>query len=134
MIRTFEEYTHSMTEFEINIVVPIITKQLELCIGKENALTNSTLIKSLSIREIKTSEPRIRHIIHVLRVSDTIPFLIATSKGYYISNDIDEINEYIGSIEDRLRSIYDIRRSLKRQLKYKSEYKSAVQMQLNLCL
>ncbi len=132
MIKNFEDYTHVITDYEMNNIVPRLISILQLRIGKELAITNGNIVKDFANGQIHTSEPRIRHIIHVLRVSDTIPFLIATSKGYYISNDIDEINDYIQSIEDRLRSIYDIRRSLKRQLRNKHEYKSAVQMQLNL--
>lgn len=135
MIRNFEEYTSELSEEEIKYIVPRLLKILILTIGKDKALTNKQIVKDINIvnqihvpietkgsliileHQVKTSEARIRHMIHVLRVSDMISCLIATSKGYYISNDKQEIETYIGSVDDRLRSIYQIRRALKRQLK-----------------
>jgi len=144
MIRNFEEYTSEMTEDEINYIIPRLIKMLTLAIGKGNALTNRKIVYDINIRnavtkpdpsgeyrkQVTTSEPRIRHMIHILRVSDAIPCLIATSAGYYISNDRQEIETYMGSIDDRLRSIYQIRRALKRQLKDWGSHVSAVQREL----
>ena len=131
MIRNFEEYTDQMTDDEQNHILPRIIQILSLAIGREKAITNDAILKSINVykpievayvddkmdkwHQIKTRPARIRHMIHILRVSDTIPFLIAGGKGYHISNDPEEINTYIGSIDDRLRSIYALRRALKRQ-------------------
>lgn len=128
MIRNFEEYTSELTDDEKDYILPRLIRLLSTCIGKQKALTNSRIIESFNVnnpiyseedipRRIKVSQPRIRHMIHILRVSDTIPLLIATSNGYYIANDYDEIKGYIQSIDDRLRAIYQIRRAMKRQIK-----------------
>jgi hypothetical protein len=127
MIRNFEEYTAELSEDEAKYIMPHLQKLLTLAIGKERAITNKQIIRDFinnpivrtddGTKSIKTSEPRIRHMIHILRVSDAVPFLVATSHGYYISNDKQEIEEYMGSVDDRLRSIYQIRRALKRQIK-----------------
>lgn len=144
MIRNFEEYTSELTEDEANYIMPKLLKILILRIGKENAITNRSIInyfKAYPILKqdkmdpglswtIKTSEPRIRHMIHILRVSDTIPFLVASSQGYYISNDKQEIEDYMQSIDDRLRSIYQIRRALKRQIREWGKPTEAIQGQL----
>ena len=79
---------------------------------------------------IKTRVSRIRKLIHIIRVSDTIPMLLAGAKGYYISDDREEIKTYIGSIEDRLRAIYQIRRALKRQLAKDRESQDGIQTKL----
>lgn len=124
MIRNFEEYTHNMTMAEKKYILPQIIRILSLAIGKEKAITNNQIIENIilpSINEypesLNLNMSRIRHIIHVLRVSDMIPFLVASSKGYYISNNKDEIETYIKSIDDRLKSIYQIRKALRRQTK-----------------
>jgi hypothetical protein len=65
---------------------------------------------------MKTSEPRVRHMIHILRVSDTISQLIATSNGYYITNDPDELKAYLDSLDDRLKHIAKVRHAIHRQL------------------
>ena len=133
MIRNFEEYTDELSEDEQKYILPSLAKLLILHVGKEKAITNKYIVShfnkyfpiqkwiqdknNMTLVTVKTSEPRIRHMIHILRVSDSIPYLIATSMGYYISNDRKEIETYIGSIDDRLRAIYAIRKALKRQLK-----------------
>lgn len=146
MIRNFEEYTSELTDDERVYIIPRLVRILTLAIGKEKSVTNKTIIKDINVdhpiedidamsgkrKWIKAYEPRIRHMIHILRVSDTIPFLVANSAGYYISNNKEEIETYIGSIEDRLRSIYDIRRALKRQTKEWGRNPDAIQRMLNL--
>jgi hypothetical protein len=132
MIRNFEEYTAELSEDEAKYIMPRLQMLLTLAIGKERAITNKQIVREINTLNpltkpdekdpglswnVKTSEPRIRHMIHILRVSDAVPFLVATSHGYYISNDKQEIEEYMGSVDDRLRSIYQIRRALKRQMK-----------------
>jgi len=144
MIRNFEEYTHEMTPDEQNHIVPFLVHMLTLAINKEKAITNKKMVNAFNThykrlyyqgqgeKLLKTSGPRIRKLIHIIRVSDTIPMLVASSKGYYISDDKDEIETYIGSIEDRIRSIYQIRRALKRQLNKSRESQEAIQTKLIL--
>jgi hypothetical protein len=133
MIRNFEEYTSQMSEVENKYILPRIIQILSLKIGKEKAISNRDIINNINFYnpiyyeyikdgksygcKVKTSPARVRHMIHVLRVSDTIPFLVASANGYYISNDKEEIETYIKSIDDRLRSIYQIRKALRRQTK-----------------
>ena len=146
MIKNFEQYTCELNYEELHFIMPRLFKILTLAIGKENAITNKFIVNNINrweqityalpddkmgvVRTVKTSEPRIRHMIHILRVSDTLPCLIATSHGYYISNDKEEVLSYIQSIDDRLRSIYQVRRAMKRQLKEWVK-PNAIQFELN---
>ena len=144
MIRNFEEYTHEMTDKERDYVVPWLIKVLTLAVGKEKAVINQNLVREFNYHQrllfgdgkisedqiIKTRVSRIRKLIHIIRVSDTIPMLLAGAKGYYISDDKEEIETYIGSIEDRLRAIYQIRRALKRQLAKDRESQDGIQTKL----
>jgi len=147
MIRNFELYTSEMTDEENNYILPRLLNLLILAIGKEKAITNKQILTDINItnpieytleddptgtyKTIKTRSARIRHMIHILRVSDTIPYLLASAKGYYISIDKDEIIDYISSIEDRLRSIYSIRKALKNQLTDFSANRISIQQKLN---
>lgn len=141
MIRNFEDYTHSLTEDEAKYIIPMLLKILALSIGKENAVKNQFILNNINsslleyctandIPAIRTRPARIRHMIHILRVSDTIPFLVATAVGYFISNDKKEIEDYMQSVDDRLRSIYQIRRALKRQMREWGKPAEAIQGQL----
>ena len=115
MLKLFEDITEELTDYENQIVKPIIIQGLELKRGKENAVTNKHIVKKLKDMQINTSTPRVRKIIHDIRVNDTIPCLIATSSGYYISKDIEELDSYILSLAQRIRSIKQIRDSLQEQ-------------------
>jgi hypothetical protein len=64
----------------------------------------------------KLTDARLRKIIHHIRIKNIIPLLIATSKGYYISNDENEIELYIKSLNERINSIQEIKDALMYQL------------------
>jgi len=115
MLKLFEDITEDLTDYENQVVKPIIIQGLELKRGKENAVTNKHIVEKLKEQGIKTSTPRVRKIIHDIRVNDTIPCLIATSSGYYISKDIEELDNYILSLTQRMFSIKEIRDSLRKQ-------------------
>ena len=143
MIRNFEKYTHEMTLSERTVVIPWLIKILILAVGKKNAVIGKDLVNQFNDAQenlyhswddkiVKTEAARIRKLIHILRVSDTIPLLIASAKGYYISDEKEEIETYIGSIEDRLRAIHKIRRSLKRQLSKNREVEDGIHTKLVL--
>jgi hypothetical protein len=144
MIRNFEDYKSELTEDEAEYIIPRLVKLLTLSIGKDNAIKNDQILRDINIdnpivlvdlldrkKHVKTRPARIRHMIHILRVSDTIPFLVATAVGYFISNDKEEIEKYIGSVDDRLRSIYQIRRALKRQMKEWGKKPEGIQRQIS---
>lgn len=116
MIKGFEDYTHELTEYEQEWIIPILIDILSAAIGKEKAVTNKHIVETLRFVDLKSSGPRIRHMIHILRVSDRIVQLIATSDGYYITENPQELKDYQHSLDDRLRNIYQVRRAIKRQI------------------
>lgn len=139
MIKSFEAYTYKITYEEKWYILPRLIKILSLAIGNEKAITNNQILRDINITnpiytdssdvisQIKSNGPRIRHLIHVIRVNDIIPYLIATSKGYYISNDMDEVNDYIESLEDRVKSIANVLRALRKQVRKYDINKQPVQ-------
>lgn len=107
MIDNFEEITHELTDEE-KVLLPIITKALKKKIGKEMAVTNSQMIKGLKTIGHTVRPARIRKLIHHIRITGEIDCLVATSKGYYVSNDIQEMDTYIESLLQRAKSIEEI--------------------------
>jgi hypothetical protein len=67
-------------------------------VKKCNEYLSTTNIK------IKLTEPRLRKIVNYIRTNSLLP-LIATSSGYYVSNDRMEIINQIESLEQRANSI-----------------------------
>ena len=53
-------------------------------------------------------EPQFREMVNYIRANQLIKEgeLIAGSKGYYITTDLDEILKYIDGLEGRIRSMY----------------------------
>ena len=104
MIDNFEEYTHELTNKELKLI-PMIVKGLVTKVGKEMAITNKEMVTKLKVIGVKVTGPRLRKIIHHIRITGQVERLIATSKGYHVSNEPEEIKEYIESLEQRLSSI-----------------------------
>ena len=104
MINGFAKETHELTDYEMSIL-PIIVSGLETKVGKENAITNIEMVKAMKGAGHKLSPPRLRKIIHHIRITGLIERLVATSKGYYVSNDKEELEDYIESLMQRAESI-----------------------------
>lgn len=127
MLNNFEDITHELTAEEKNTILPIIVNGLNLCIGKSKAYTNKQIVDAVKGKyNIKLNGPRLRKLIQYIRINDLVPLLVATSKGYYVSEDKEEIRDYIHSLEQRLHSIHNTTNSLKKQYiaKYEHEYQS----------
>ena len=79
MINGFEEQTEPLTEYEEQQLLPQIIRGLSLKVGKENAVTNSAIVRGMKANlNLKTTEPRVRKIINHIRTNDLVPCLIAT--------------------------------------------------------
>ena len=116
MINGFKTQTQELSEYERQKVLPIVVAGLKRRVGAENAVTNKTMVEGLKKAGIKTSGPRMRKIIHEIRITGEIPYLIATSKGYYITRDKVELRDYIESLHQRADSIRAIADQLAYQL------------------
>lgn len=99
MIINFEDQTFELTTDEVENIVPFIKNLIKE--GKANAITNKDIIHELNHWNMKSSAPRIRKIIQYIRLTGQIERLMATSKGYYISNDDEELKTYIESLMQR---------------------------------
>ena len=119
MITNFEELTAELTDYELNVIVPAMISGLITKIGKEKAVTNSQMQKGLSKCnfKIKTTAPRIRKMIQFIRITGMVERLMATSKGYYISNDVKELESYTKNLIQRADAINQLANQLSFQTK-----------------
>jgi len=115
MITNFERETHELNGYELNKLLPIIVQGLSTKIGKEKAITNKAICKAMQSQGYKLNDARLRKVIHHIRAHDLIPYLIATSKGYYIATNGQEVEDYIKSLSERINSIQFVKQSLERQ-------------------
>lgn len=116
MITGFEELTEPLSDQEREVFLPPIIRGLRVKVGKAMAVTNKDIVRGLAINlDIKISEARVRKMINHIRNNDIIPCLIATSKGYYIAESPEEMDEYIQSLEGRIEAITADAQSMRRQ-------------------
>ena len=105
MIALFEELTYQITDNEKRCA-----KFIEAVLRKTNKFyTNKQLRKLIFERsgndtEFDLADSRIRVTMNYLRRT-TAPNIIASSNGYKITEDIDELNKYLESLYDRIDAI-----------------------------
>lgn len=115
MINGFEEETAPLTEAE-HKMVPWFVAGLSTKIGADMAITSDEMAKAiLDKKGVTVTGARIRKIINYIRVTHQVPRLMATSKGYYITNDRAELGRYIQSLKQREEAIRAMRTALEKQ-------------------
>lgn len=119
MLKGFEDITAEITEKE-KALVPVLLKGFERHIGKGQAITSKEIIDGVfNYSGVKINEARLRMIINYIRHKH-IPNLMATSNGYYVSNDFRELVDYLESLEGRESAIRSIRINLKNYIDKKA--------------
>ena len=117
MLKNFEEYTQEITDYDLVTVVPMVVDIIKAQgRGKGNTITNKAIRTLLHDAGVVLGSPKIRKIIHYIRVRGVLPYVCATSTGYYIAESRQEMEAFILSLEQREDSIRRVRRSLQIQL------------------
>lgn len=106
MINGFQEFTEHLNEYERDTLLPLIIRGLQYKVGPENAITNKSMIKALSeIGYTGLHGARMRKIINYIRIQGLINNLVASSKGYWIEEDIEKRRQYVEGVKSRSRSM-----------------------------
>lgn len=119
MINGFLNETEPLTEYERDVILPIMVRCLSDKTGKENAVTNRHIVSSMRRQGYKITDSRVRKVINHIRTADLVPCLIATSGGYYIAESEKELKDYEDSLLGREDAIRNVRLSIIRQRKNK---------------
>jgi len=114
MINGFELETAPLNDDE-KALVPVIIKGLYERKDSSLAIKGALICKRVSANYSKLTEPRLRKITNFLRSEKILP-VIATSKGYYISYDKEEIQKQIDSLTQRKEAIENAINGLKKWL------------------
>ena len=121
MIKGFENLTHELNEYELSIINTII-KGIGAKTGKENAVPSRVICDRMKLTPV-----RLRKIIHFIRINNLLFGLCSNSKGYYMAKDLQEFEECIISLKQRIRSQVDVLNELEKQT---AMYGGAVQLTL----
>lgn len=114
MINGFEKETASLNEYERNTLLPIIASWLRKT-SISRPIVNRVATQWLRDRGYECTEARFRKVVSTIRLENIVSNVIATSKGYYVSDDAGEIAEYITSLRERAGSINAIADALTKQ-------------------
>lgn len=114
MINGFEKETASLNEYERNTLLPIIASWL-IETNSSEPIVNRVATQWLRDRGYECTEARFRKVVSTIRLENIVSNVIATSKGYYVSDDAGEIAEYITSLRERAGSINAIADALTKQ-------------------
>lgn len=124
MIKNFEELTFELTNEE-RFVVQTIVKRFEHLKGKQHIVTGEQIRNGINKNlNLNFDTIRIRKMIQFIRTNDLIVGLVATSKGYYVANTAEEIEDWIESLKSRenaIRKIREVAEETVRQMKSKTQ-------------
>ena len=112
MLKGFENITQPISDYEKDILLPVVLRGLKNKVGKEKAVTNKEIVSGMTKAGFKISDTTVRKLVNHIRTNSLINGLIATSKGYHISTDITEVSNYIDSLDGRINEILRIRESM----------------------
>ena len=136
MIPSFEDITYSLTEYEKEVLLPIMIQGFKTKIGKDKVVTNPQICKALKAKGYKISEPRVRKIVFYIRNHNLIPKLIASSKGYWIATNQKEVELWLSSINAKIDALLETKIYAERMLKnwsnQESKENNTIQATLNL--
>lgn len=111
-VTNFHKETHELTPGEkalANIVVDVLQGT-----SYEKQLCNAAILAEVHFKSqlnVNLTSARLRAIIHYLRAEKHLPIL-ATGKGYYISYNPEQIAVQVKSLDERIRSIQQVRDAL----------------------
>jgi len=98
MITNFETITRELDANEARLL-PIVIAGMKAHRGKDNAITGAEICKKTGL-----TEPRLRKIVNHIRQNAILP-VIATSKGYYTADCVEDVLSQIQSLQDRIDAI-----------------------------
>jgi len=107
-ITTFENYTHELTDQELEIL-PIVIHGFR-AYKKKNPIKAQLIVTRMNEfltdrgYKIRLTGPRLRKLVNYIRSNSLLP-LIATSQGYFTTDCKQTIQEQIKSLQERASSI-----------------------------
>ena len=115
MIKFFEEETKPLNDKERELL-PIMVKCLNRHIGRGHAVTNRKMREGLANHGYNVSDARVRKLINHIRMNGLVECLMATSIGYYVTEDAAEFEGYVESVQARVDSIQAMGDTMREQL------------------
>lgn len=117
MITNFEDYTATLTTYERDMLVPLLAAFLKTRVGAKYAVRNKEMCRMFTEKGYQgLTEARVRKCINYIRINGLVPHLIANSHGYFCATSIEQVENYIESLDQRAKAIWAMRSALNREL------------------
>lgn len=111
MITGFEKETEPLNEEETRLA-HMVAICLESRLGEELALKNGQLSDLVGqFYGVNIPEGKMRKIINHIRRHQLVKNLLASSKGYWVARDRDEVLRYVRSLYERISAIKKVAES-----------------------
>lgn len=112
MIQGFETQTHDLTEIELRLI-PGFIAGLRKRTSADKAVTAAEITASYKKNGFKLSGPRVRKIIHHIRTTRKDFVVVASSKGYWVTTNPDDIWPQIASLTHRANSQLEVAKHMR---------------------
>ena len=121
MLLNFEEITSELSDYEQDVILPWLSRNIARRVGKERAIKNERLCSALNGQDLrngyKATPVRIRKLIGALRLLGQPAHICSSSNGYYVAANRAEAEENIESLSQRIRQQQRTIEALNDQLK-----------------
>ena len=107
--------TRTPSSYELNVLLPILKKGLEIKKGRTNAVTKKQIMLSIKKHGLKINNTGLSSLLAHIRENDLIVGLMASPDGYYITSNVQELMKYEDNILRRETALRKLRMSIKRQ-------------------
>jgi hypothetical protein len=116
MLKNFENITRELTQVERENLLPLLLTGFRKRVGKRNAITSAEIISKIKAAYgVELSDVVIRKVVNYIRNKELLPGLVASSSGYYVTSDPQEVKRHIESLAGREA---EIKRTKESMIKY----------------
>lgn len=92
---------------DVNVLTPLLVKMFKQKSSKDNVLSTKKIVTFFTDKKNEIgfsgafTTQRLQKLVNYIRVNSILP-IIATSHGYYCSNDVEDIMEMINQFQGRI--------------------------------
>ena len=116
MVIDFEDQTHELNDYELNVLVPRMVSGFRSRLGAKKAITSTKAMKQMKESGLKIDPARFRKIVNYIRTNGLVFNLVATGKGYHIAQNEMECRRFMESLKQRINSITMVYDAMESQL------------------
>ena len=117
-LKLFEEETSSLTDYEVNTLIPAIIRGFKQHKGAEKAITSKKICEGLTRNGFKVSDVRLRKCIKYIQRNNLLTWIVATGEGFFYTEDPSIVKSQIESLRGREEAIRSVRIALEASLNF----------------